>query len=48
LILIASALTGFDYSPEFLEYINKINAAAPDVDKIIEFLQSAPSYRVVQ
>lgn len=48
LILIASALTGFDYSSEFLEYMNKINAAAPDVDKMIEISQSAPSYRVVQ
>jgi len=28
--------------------MNKINAAAPDIEKMIEISQSAPSYRVVQ
>lgn len=46
--MIAPSLSGFNYSPEFLEYMNKIGAAAPDVDKMIEISQSAPLYRVVQ
>lgn len=48
LILIAPSLSGFTYSPELFEYINKVGAAAPDIDKMIEISQSAPSYRVVQ
>jgi pimeloyl-ACP methyl ester carboxylesterase len=48
LVLIAPALTGFNYSSEFIEYMNMVSAAAPDVDKMIEVSQSAPSYRVVQ
>ncbi|MBO0992623.1 alpha/beta fold hydrolase [Bacillus sp. SD088] len=48
LVLIAPALTGFNYSPEFGDYMNKVNAAAPDINKMIEISQSAPSYRVVQ
>ncbi|WP_096272619.1 alpha/beta fold hydrolase [Paucisalibacillus globulus] len=48
LILLAPALTGFDYSQAFKEYINKVGTAAPDVEKMIEISQSAPSYRVVQ
>ncbi|RAL21948.1 alpha/beta fold hydrolase [Thermoflavimicrobium daqui] len=48
LVLIAPALSGFNYSSEFVEYMNKINAAAPDIDKMIEISQSAPLYRAVQ
>ena len=47
LILIAPALSGFPYSAEFLEYINQVNAAAPDIDKMIEISQSAPLYNGV-
>ncbi len=48
LILIAPSLSGFNYSTEFLTYMNKINEAAPDIDKMIEISQSAPLYQVVQ
>ncbi len=48
LVLIAPSLTGFNYSSEFVEYMNKVSAAAPDIDKMIEVSQSAVSYRVVQ
>lgn len=48
LIVIAPALTGFNYSSDFVDYMNKVNAAAPDIEKMIEVSQSAPSYRVVQ
>jgi len=48
LVLIAPSLSGFNYSPEFVEYMSKVSAAAPDIDKMIEVSQSAPSYRVVQ
>jgi pimeloyl-ACP methyl ester carboxylesterase len=48
LILIAPSLSGFNYSKEYLSYMNKVTEAAPDIDKMIEVSQSAPSYRVVQ
>ncbi|MTW85727.1 alpha/beta fold hydrolase [Virgibacillus dakarensis] len=48
LILIAPSLTGFTYSQEFLNYMNEINEAAPDIDEMIKISQSAPLYRVVQ
>lgn len=48
LILVAPALTGFDYSPDFTGYMNKVTAAAPDIEKMIEISQSASSYQVVQ
>ncbi|MCY8231173.1 alpha/beta fold hydrolase [Priestia endophytica] len=48
LVLIAPALTGFNYSSEFAKYMNKVSAAAPDIDKMIKVSQSALSYRVVQ
>ena len=48
LVLIAPSLTGFNYSVEFLEYMNKVSAAAPDINNMIKISQSAPSYRIVQ
>lgn len=48
LVLIAPSLSGFTYSSEFVEYMNKVSAAAPNIDRMIELSQSAPSYRVVQ
>lgn len=48
LILIAPALTGFNYSPDFTDYMNKVTAATPDIEKMIEISQSASSYQVVQ
>ncbi|MFD1414474.1 alpha/beta fold hydrolase [Oceanobacillus jeddahense] len=48
LIVIAPALTGYNYSQDFVDYMNKVTAVAPDIEKMIEISQSAPSYRVVQ
>lgn len=48
LILIAPSLTGFNYSNDFVKYMNEINAAFPDIDQMIEVSQSAPLYRIVQ
>lgn len=48
LIVIAPALTGFNYSTDFIDYMNKVSEAAPDIEKMIETSQSAPSYRIVQ
>src|SRR5690625_2614604 len=36
LILIAPALSGFNYSKAFLSYMNKVTEAIPDIDKVIE------------
>ncbi|WP_077326425.1 alpha/beta fold hydrolase [Virgibacillus siamensis] len=47
LIMIAPALNGFKYSQEFNDYIKEINAAAPDIDHMIEISLSAPLYNVV-
>lgn len=48
LVLIAPALSGFDYSKDFKDYIQSINEAAPDVDKMMELSLRSPSYRVIK
>lgn len=48
LVLIAPALSGFHYSKDFAAYMQSINEAAPDIDKMIELSLSAPSYRIVR
>jgi pimeloyl-ACP methyl ester carboxylesterase len=47
LVLIAPSLSGFNYSQEFITYINKINEAAPDIEKMLELSLSALLYHVV-
>ncbi|GGB38805.1 alpha/beta fold hydrolase [Virgibacillus dakarensis] len=47
LVLVAPALSGFNYSQEFKAYMNWINAAAPDIDKMIKRSLSASLYSVV-
>lgn len=48
LIVIAPALTGFNYSKDFADYMSKVNTAAPEIEKMIEISRSAPTYRVIQ
>lgn len=47
LVLLAPALSGFNYSEAFGERMKMVHEAAPDIDKMIELLLSDPSYRVV-
>lgn len=48
LILVAPALSGYNYSEEFHEWMKRIQAAAPDTDRIIELSFDAPSYSVIK
>lgn len=48
LVLVSPSLSGFRYSQEFEEWMERINAAAPDTEKIIEIALDSPSYRVIQ
>ncbi|MGG3575172.1 alpha/beta hydrolase [Bacillus gobiensis] len=48
LVLIAPSLSGFRYSQEFEDWMQKINSAFPDLDKVVELSFDAPSYRVIK
>ena len=48
LVLVGPALSGFSFSQEFLEWMQKINAAFPDIDKVVELSFDAPSYRIIK
>ncbi|ULL14686.1 alpha/beta hydrolase [Paenibacillus sp. H1-7] len=45
LVVIAPSLTGFVFSQEFTEWMASVNAAAPDIDKLVELSLSGPNYR---
>ncbi|MBT2288727.1 alpha/beta hydrolase [Paenibacillus albidus] len=45
LVVIAPSLTGFVYSQEFTNYMTSVNAAAPDISKLVELSLAAPIYR---
>ncbi|SDN52268.1 Pimeloyl-ACP methyl ester carboxylesterase [Fictibacillus solisalsi] len=47
LILIAPSLSGYQYSEEFNQWMQKINSFFPDMEKMLELSLDAPSYRVV-
>ncbi|MGF9696790.1 alpha/beta fold hydrolase [Paenibacillus sp. MABNR03] len=47
LVVIAPSLTGYNYSQEFTNYMTSVNAAAPDISKIVELSLAAPIYRAV-
>ncbi|MBB6673309.1 alpha/beta fold hydrolase [Cohnella nanjingensis] len=47
LVLIAPSLSGFRHSQEFEDWMQKINDAVPDIDKMVELSFDAPSYRIV-
>ncbi|WP_028775734.1 alpha/beta fold hydrolase [Shimazuella kribbensis] len=46
LVLISPSLSGFPYSDEFVSYMQQIQDAAPDMDKMIELALSAPLYSI--
>lgn len=48
LVLIAPSLSGFRYSQEFEDWMQKINSAFPDLDKVVELSFDAPSYRIIK
>lgn len=45
LVLIAPSLTGFNYSQEFMDWMAEINAAAPDIQRMIELSTGGLNYR---
>ncbi|MFC0215507.1 alpha/beta fold hydrolase [Paenibacillus chartarius] len=45
LVVIAPSLTGFTYSQEFTNYMASVNAAAPDISKLVELSLAGPIYR---
>ncbi|MNX88693.1 Soluble epoxide hydrolase [compost metagenome] len=45
LVVIAPSLTGFTFSSEFTEYMATVNAAAPDITKLVELALAGPIYR---
>lgn len=47
LILLAPSLSGYNYSPEFLDYMAHVNSLAPDIAKLVEASLDGPNYRVV-
>ncbi|NBI30227.1 alpha/beta fold hydrolase [Chengkuizengella marina] len=46
LVLISPSLTGFKYSSEFTEWMQKVNSVAPDVEKLVEMSLSGPNYSI--
>ncbi|MEC0333180.1 alpha/beta hydrolase [Paenibacillus sp. FSL R5-0527] len=48
LVLVGPSLSGFQLSQEFQEWMMRINAAFPDLDKVIELSFDAPSYRIIK
>lgn len=47
LVLIAPSLTGFPYSQAFVDWMNKVNSAAPDIEKLVQLSLEGPNYRMV-
>jgi pimeloyl-ACP methyl ester carboxylesterase len=46
LVLVAPSLTGYPYSQELEQYFQRINEAAPNIDKMIEIALSASIYQI--
>ncbi|MEI5908191.1 alpha/beta hydrolase [Bacillus spongiae] len=46
LVLLAPSLTGYTYSSEFIQWMQSVNAVAPDVKKLVELSLSGPNYRI--
>ncbi|MCM3781558.1 alpha/beta hydrolase [Neobacillus mesonae] len=45
LVVIAPSLNGFTFSQEFVDYMALVNAAAPDISKLVELSLAGPIYR---
>jgi pimeloyl-ACP methyl ester carboxylesterase len=48
LVLVAPSLSGYPYSKELDQYFQRIQAAAPDIDKMIEIAFDAPIYQLTK
>ncbi|MGN7381362.1 MULTISPECIES: alpha/beta fold hydrolase [unclassified Paenibacillus] len=46
LVLIAPSLSGYTFSQEFTDWMASVNAAAPDIAKLVELSLAGPIYRV--
>jgi pimeloyl-ACP methyl ester carboxylesterase len=47
LVLIAPSLSGYQYSEEFTQWMQKISSFYPDKEKMLELSLDAPSYRII-
>jgi pimeloyl-ACP methyl ester carboxylesterase len=47
LVLIAPGLSGFQFSPDIQQWFAQVNAAAPDLEKMVELMLNHPTYSVV-
>lgn len=47
LVLLAPSLTGYQFSPDYQQLYARVQAAAPDVEKMTEISLGFPSYAVV-
>jgi pimeloyl-ACP methyl ester carboxylesterase len=47
LVLVAPGLTGYQFSPELVQQFEQIQAAAPNVEKMVQLSLDLPSYQVV-
>ncbi|KWX85404.1 hydrolase [Paenibacillus riograndensis] len=45
LVVLAPSLTGYVYSQEFTNYMTSVNAAAPDISKLVELSLAGPVYQ---
>lgn len=45
LVVIAPSLTGYAYSQEFINYMASVNAAAPDIPRLVELSLAGPVYQ---
>ncbi|CAG7659010.1 alpha/beta fold hydrolase [Paenibacillus allorhizosphaerae] len=46
LVVIAPSLTGYTFSREFTDWMAEVNAAAPDIVRLVELSLAGPNYRV--
>jgi len=47
LVLVAPGLSGFQFSPDVQQWYAQVNAAAPDLEKMVELMLNHPTYSVV-
>lgn len=47
LVVIAPALTGFEFSPAYQQWSQQVMAVAPDVEKMVMLTLTSPMYRIV-
>jgi pimeloyl-ACP methyl ester carboxylesterase len=47
LVLVAPGLSGFQFSPDVQQWYAQVQAAAPDLEKMVELMLNHPTYSVV-